>query len=217
MSRASLFSFHIKSKFQDYSYLPLASMEDPDRKTVDPFDGTSSHHATSSSIQPRPRSLWETVTILQFRVYDLHYLFSPIVKPTSSKQHPVRHPLGERNRSQVWFGAHANLEPSLSLRFLGSHKPRFVFWGGSLHTNLMWNVGNARLQGLPKDVLGGDPTGVLFDWVNSAFFFSYILVQVPATLTMKLFDPRIWMGCMAIGKPLMCCWFYDSWSWPTPH
>ena len=36
------------------------------------------------------------------------------------------------------------------------------------------NLGNARLQGLPKDVLGGDPTGVLFDWVNSAFFFSYV-------------------------------------------
>ena len=28
--------------------------------------------------------------------------------------------------------------------------------------------------GLPKDVLGGDPTGHLFDWVNSAFFFSYV-------------------------------------------
>ena len=38
------------------------------------------------------------------------------------------------------------------------------------------NLGNARLQGLPKDVLHGDPTGVLFDWVNSAFFFSYVSV-----------------------------------------
>ncbi len=36
------------------------------------------------------------------------------------------------------------------------------------------NLGNARLQGLPQDVLHGDPTGVLFDWVNSAFFFSYV-------------------------------------------
>ncbi|KIJ36293.1 hypothetical protein M422DRAFT_782228 [Sphaerobolus stellatus SS14] len=61
------------------------------------------------------------------------------------------------------------------------------------------NLGNARLQGLPKDLLGGDPTGKRFDWVNSAFFFSYILCQVPATVIMKLFRPRIWIGCVAIG------------------
>ncbi|KAI0078355.1 MFS general substrate transporter [Panus rudis PR-1116 ss-1] len=61
------------------------------------------------------------------------------------------------------------------------------------------NLGNARLQDLPQDTLGGDPTGVLFDWVNSAFFFSYILCQVPATVTSKLFPPRIWIGCAAVG------------------
>ena len=38
------------------------------------------------------------------------------------------------------------------------------------------NLGNARLQGLPQDVLHGDPTGVLFDWANSAFYFSYVCV-----------------------------------------
>jgi hypothetical protein len=36
------------------------------------------------------------------------------------------------------------------------------------------NLGNARLQGLSKDVLGGDPTGELFDWVNAAYFVSYV-------------------------------------------
>ena len=41
------------------------------------------------------------------------------------------------------------------------------------------NLGNARLQGLPQDVLHGDPTGVLFDWVNSAFFFSYVSAVRP--------------------------------------
>ncbi|KAJ8518732.1 hypothetical protein ONZ45_g4259 [Pleurotus djamor] len=61
------------------------------------------------------------------------------------------------------------------------------------------NLGNARLQGLPADVLGGDPSGVLFDWVNSAFFFSYILCQIPATITSKLFSPRLWMASAAIG------------------
>lgn len=61
------------------------------------------------------------------------------------------------------------------------------------------NLGNARLQGLPGDVLGGDKTGKLFDWVNSAFFFTYILFQVPATVLSKLFPPRLWIASAAIG------------------
>ncbi|KAF9010080.1 major facilitator superfamily domain-containing protein [Cyathus striatus] len=61
------------------------------------------------------------------------------------------------------------------------------------------NLGNARLQGLPEDVLGGDKTGVLFDWVNSVFFFSYIICQVPATVISKLFPPRLWVAGAAIG------------------
>ncbi|KAJ7108664.1 major facilitator superfamily domain-containing protein [Mycena epipterygia] len=61
------------------------------------------------------------------------------------------------------------------------------------------NLGNARLQGLPKDTLGGDPTGKRFDWVNSVFFFAYILCQVPATVSSKLFPPRVWLACMAFG------------------
>lgn len=36
------------------------------------------------------------------------------------------------------------------------------------------NLGNARLQGLPHDVLHGDPTGVLFDWLTAAFYFPYV-------------------------------------------
>ncbi|KAF8517140.1 major facilitator superfamily domain-containing protein [Hysterangium stoloniferum] len=61
------------------------------------------------------------------------------------------------------------------------------------------NLGNARLQGLPRDTLHGDPTGVLFDWINSGFFFSYILFQVPATILSKLFPPRLWLGGAAVG------------------
>ncbi|KAF8893164.1 major facilitator superfamily domain-containing protein [Gymnopilus junonius] len=61
------------------------------------------------------------------------------------------------------------------------------------------NLGNARLQGLPEDTLGGDPTGVLFDWVTSAFFFSYVLCQIPATLYSKLFPPRVYVSLAAVG------------------
>ncbi|KAI0687669.1 major facilitator superfamily domain-containing protein [Cytidiella melzeri] len=61
------------------------------------------------------------------------------------------------------------------------------------------NLGNARLQGFPADVLRGDPTGNLFDWTNTAFFIAYILFQTPASVTSKLFPPRIWIGCAVIG------------------
>ncbi|KIJ15957.1 2.A.1.14 the Anion:Cation symporter family [Paxillus involutus ATCC 200175] len=61
------------------------------------------------------------------------------------------------------------------------------------------NIGNARLQGLPQETLGGDPTGLLFQWVTSAFYFSYILCQVPATVLSKLFPPSYWIAATAIG------------------
>ncbi|KIK51651.1 hypothetical protein GYMLUDRAFT_251865 [Collybiopsis luxurians FD-317 M1] len=69
------------------------------------------------------------------------------------------------------------------------------------------NLGNARVlvglhdneHALPADVLGGDPTGHLFDWVNSAFFFSFMLFSIPATIASKLVPPRIWLACAAMG------------------
>ncbi|TFK71297.1 MFS general substrate transporter [Pluteus cervinus] len=64
------------------------------------------------------------------------------------------------------------------------------------------NLGNARLQGLPEDVLGGDPTGTLYAWIFSAFFFSYVLCQVPCVILSKLFPPRRWLGISAIGFAL---------------
>jgi len=60
------------------------------------------------------------------------------------------------------------------------------------------NLGNARLQGLPEDVLGGDPTGVLFDWLVAIFFIPFILCHVPWTVLSKYYNPRIWIGCSAI-------------------
>ncbi|EIW78591.1 MFS general substrate transporter [Coniophora puteana RWD-64-598 SS2] len=60
------------------------------------------------------------------------------------------------------------------------------------------NLGNARLQGLPEDVLGGDPTGELFDWVYASFFITYIALQVPCTVFSKYYDPRLWISLSAI-------------------
>jgi hypothetical protein len=47
------------------------------------------------------------------------------------------------------------------------------------------NLGNARLQGLAADVLGGDPTGKRFDWVNSSFFFSYVCPPHPPSFEIQ--------------------------------
>ncbi|KAG9313591.1 major facilitator superfamily domain-containing protein [Chiua virens] len=60
------------------------------------------------------------------------------------------------------------------------------------------NLGNARLQGLPEDVLGGDPTGVLFDWLVAAFFIPYMSLSIPCTILAKYYNPRIWLACSAI-------------------
>lgn len=58
------------------------------------------------------------------------------------------------------------------------------------------NLGNARLQGLPEDTLHGDPTGVLFDWVTSAFYFSYVRkMLVNRELISDSIRPRFFVRC----------------------
>ncbi|KAJ2980765.1 hypothetical protein NUW54_g10957 [Trametes sanguinea] len=74
------------------------------------------------------------------------------------------------------------------------------------------NLGNARLQGLPQDTLNGDPTGVLFDWVNSVFFFSYVglpaqsIVSADTELSYCRFSakypPRSYPSCAHRGSGL---------------
>jgi hypothetical protein len=57
------------------------------------------------------------------------------------------------------------------------------------------NLGNARLQGLPEDTLGGDPTGELFDMINSVFFITYVRATNMATSTATHFDPLAPVDC----------------------
>ncbi|KZT55997.1 MFS general substrate transporter [Calocera cornea HHB12733] len=66
-----------------------------------------------------------------------------------------------------------------------------LFWLASLDRG---NLGLARLQGLPDDVLGGDPTGSLYAWCSSIFYISYLLTQLPANLMIKRFNPAIVLG-----------------------
>jgi hypothetical protein len=78
------------------------------------------------------------------------------------------------------------------------------------------NLGNARLQGLPEDALGGDPTGTKFDWVNSAFFFSYVWLKLYLSRTPSQHSPLDHLpsthvldeqaGFTANMASLMCYW-----------
>ncbi|TFY60255.1 hypothetical protein EVG20_g7482 [Dentipellis fragilis] len=62
------------------------------------------------------------------------------------------------------------------------------------------NLGNARLQGLPRDTLGGDFTGKKFDSVNSAFFFSYVhIVSGSRNSSGQAFPAPHMVGKAAIG------------------
>ncbi|EJU01202.1 MFS general substrate transporter [Dacryopinax primogenitus] len=66
------------------------------------------------------------------------------------------------------------------------------------------NLGNARLQGLPQDVLGGDPTGQLFAWINSGFYFAYVFGQFPGVLGAKKAPLHLWLGGAAFGWGFVC-------------
>ena len=72
--------------------------------------------------------------------------------------------------------------PIICLLYLFACEPHLPYFSGLDQDYILadldrTNLGNARLQGLPQDTLGGDPTGNLFDWVNSAFFFPYVKFQ----------------------------------------
>ena len=92
------------------------------------------------------------------------------------------------------------------------------------------DLGNAGLQGLPADTLGGDPSGKLFDWITSAFFFSYVrplasLLLIHRVLTridtdfprfsikylLALFPKFILHGSGLLELPSVGEWFQPSW------
>ncbi|KAM5543408.1 hypothetical protein V8D89_002659 [Ganoderma adspersum] len=70
------------------------------------------------------------------------------------------------------------------------------------------NLGNARLQGLPQDVLHGDPSGVLFDWANSAFYFSYATVYNFAGLIAVRVFLGVFEAALSPGVALYLSLFY---------
>ncbi|KAJ2759571.1 hypothetical protein IWQ57_006522, partial [Coemansia nantahalensis] len=59
------------------------------------------------------------------------------------------------------------------------------------------NIGNAKVAGMDKHLgLRGDQ----FNWVVSAFFFTYIFCEVPANYFLKRLGARVWLPLIAV------CW-----------
>ncbi|KAJ2826978.1 hypothetical protein IWW50_002112 [Coemansia erecta] len=59
------------------------------------------------------------------------------------------------------------------------------------------NIGNARVAGMGTHLgLHGEQ----FNWVVSAFFFTYIFCEVPSNILLKRFGARVWLPFIAI------CW-----------
>jgi hypothetical protein len=60
------------------------------------------------------------------------------------------------------------------------------------------NIGNARLQGLEKD-LHMDREGPKFNIALFMFFIPYILLEVPSNLVLKRMRPSIWLSSIMLG------------------
>ncbi|EEP79035.1 conserved hypothetical protein [Uncinocarpus reesii 1704] len=59
------------------------------------------------------------------------------------------------------------------------------------------NLGNAKLQGLVKDALGGNDDN--YGWAASIFYFGYVIFAIPFTLYGKKFHPSRFMFVCVLG------------------
>jgi MFS family permease len=59
------------------------------------------------------------------------------------------------------------------------------------------NIGNARIQGLEKD-LGMDPKSNKYNIALLVFFVPYILFEVPSNLIIKRVAPSTWLSIIMI-------------------
>ncbi|KAF2106404.1 major facilitator superfamily domain-containing protein [Lophiotrema nucula] len=71
------------------------------------------------------------------------------------------------------------------------------------------NVGNARIQGMAKDLT---LVGVRFNWVTSIFYIIYMFVEVPSNIVLKLIGPRFYLPLLVVGFGVvsMCTAFVKS-------
>jgi len=73
------------------------------------------------------------------------------------------------------------------------------------------NIGNARIQGMEKDL---KLTGMKFNWVLTIFYIPYLLVEVPANIILKRIGAKIWIPFLVFGFGFvsMCMAFVTSFN-----
>jgi MFS family permease len=59
------------------------------------------------------------------------------------------------------------------------------------------NVGNARIQGMEKDL--GLDIGYRFNWVTSIFYIVYMFVEVPSNIILKKIGPKYYLPLLVCG------------------
>ncbi|KAF2641311.1 MFS general substrate transporter [Massarina eburnea CBS 473.64] len=71
------------------------------------------------------------------------------------------------------------------------------------------NVGNARIQGMEKDL---NLYGVRFNWVTSIFYIVYMFVEVPSNILLKIIGPKYYLPLLVCGFGFvsMCSAFVHS-------
>jgi len=58
------------------------------------------------------------------------------------------------------------------------------------------NIGNARIQGMAKDL---HLVGYRFNWALSVFYIIYLLVEVPSNILLKYIGPRFYIPMLVVG------------------
>ncbi|KAH8727205.1 major facilitator superfamily domain-containing protein [Phaeosphaeriaceae sp. PMI808] len=58
------------------------------------------------------------------------------------------------------------------------------------------NVGNARIQGMAKDL---NLVGYRFNWVTSIFYIVYMFVEVPSNIILKMLGPKYYLPLLVVG------------------
>ncbi|OHE99924.1 major facilitator superfamily transporter [Colletotrichum orchidophilum] len=73
------------------------------------------------------------------------------------------------------------------------------------------NIGNARIQGMAKDI---DLKGYRFNWALSTFYIIYLLVEIPSNIILKRIGPRFYLPFLVAGFGLvsMCTAFVRSYE-----
>ncbi|KAJ9150928.1 MFS general substrate transporter [Pleurostoma richardsiae] len=73
------------------------------------------------------------------------------------------------------------------------------------------NIGNARIQGMAKDL---DLQGFRFNWALSIFYIIYLTVEVPSNVLLKRIGPRFYLPFLVVGFGLvsMCTAFVTSYE-----